>query len=217
MSAIEFMVCLSVTIASSFSLLAFSNYRNIPVEWESRFAFTGSIIVMVYSVIGSVVCSYLQPMPIVESIFGVVGLFSIGWLGFSCVYGIGGGKWFEVKTMYNDQCRRYDMNINDLKVGQYVVTTHKTREEYCYKFHINLHKVVTRVDQYGSFNVLDPILHESSHNAFTEADVRNLVKQYMSSMEVYEVDLTNKNNDAVTRIDRGTPDILVISDKKELD
>lgn len=130
------------------------------------------------------------------------------WLMYGIFTQSGTHSWFKVKEKYFRQQYSFNINFDDVEIGQYVVRTLKDDWYDSSAYRLQLKQVHMEQDLTGEYKVLQNIEEWGNSEFWTEDQIKDKLKEYFKARNLFYID--NENGFGILKVDTNKPKIIVI-------
>lgn len=130
------------------------------------------------------------------------------WLMYGIFTQCGTHSWFKVKEKHFRQQHSFNINFDDVEVGQYIVRTLKDDWYDNSPYRLQLKQVHMEKDLTGEYKVLQNVEEWGSRWFWEEDNIKNRLREYFKTRNLFYVD--DKNTFGIIKVEPNKPKILVI-------
>ncbi|WBF79489.1 hypothetical protein BNNNBJKE_00044 [Aeromonas phage vB_AdhM_DL] len=130
------------------------------------------------------------------------------WLMYGIFTQSGTHSWFKVKEKHFRQQYSFNINFDDVEIGQYVVRTLKDDWYDPSTYRLQLKQVHMEKDLTGEYKVLQNVEEWGNSEFWTEDQIKDKLKEYFKSRNLFYVD--NENGAGILKVEKNKPKIIVI-------
>ncbi|QDB74068.1 hypothetical protein [Aeromonas phage 4L372XY] len=149
-----------------------------------------------------------QPISFVGGVVYVLFETCGSWLMYGIFTQSGTHSWFKVKEKHFRQQYSFNINFDDVEIGQYVVRTLKDDWYDSSTYRLQLKQVHMEKDLTGEYKVLQNVEEWGNSEFWTEDQIKDKLKEYFKARNLFYID--NESGFSILKVEKNKPKIIVI-------